>query len=240
MKYLRLSVNVFVLVISFNAVAEKTLTFATGAKDPLHKKNQKGFLNRVANEAFRRIGYKLYTIYLPSERALLNANAGIEDGDLNRIAGLQKIYPNLIQVPEPIMVREFTIFTKKPILKLNGWASLMPYTVGYIVGWKIAEKNIKNTQEIVRVKNPLALFTLLNNNRVDVVFFERWMGLYVIKKNQFKNIRIVEPALVKKPMHIYLNKKHRHLVPEISRALINMKKDGTYQRLYKETLGSFQ
>lgn len=36
---------------------------------------------------------KLRLVKLPAERALLNANAGIEDGDLARIAGLETHIP---------------------------------------------------------------------------------------------------------------------------------------------------
>ncbi len=61
-----------------------------------------GFIDLVGGEVFRRAGLALKTVKLPAERGLINANAGIEDGDLSRIAGLERDYPNLVRVPEKI------------------------------------------------------------------------------------------------------------------------------------------
>ena len=52
-------------------------------------------------------------IFVPAERALRNVNDGIEDGNFLRIAGMSDKYPELVQVPEKLVVWEFVAFSRK-------------------------------------------------------------------------------------------------------------------------------
>ncbi|HEX7970655.1 MAG TPA: hypothetical protein VF501_00280, partial [Thiobacillus sp.] len=102
----------------------------------------KGFIDAVAGEAFRRVGVRLRLVRLPAERGLLNANAGIEDGDLVRIAGLEARYPNLVRVPEKLLDWEFAAFGKDATLPAR-WETLRTRPVGHIRGWKLYERHPK-------------------------------------------------------------------------------------------------
>jgi polar amino acid transport system substrate-binding protein len=79
---------------------ETTIVLNTTGNAPLNTPDQQGFVDLVATEAFRRIGVTVKTVKLPAERGLINANQGIHDGEMLRVGGLEKIYPNLIMVPE--------------------------------------------------------------------------------------------------------------------------------------------
>ena len=84
--------------------ARPKLTLATGALPPLTSApGHTGFLDALAQEVFGRIEVDASVLRLPVERALVNANAGIEDGDMFRAAGFEKDYPNLVQVPEKVL-----------------------------------------------------------------------------------------------------------------------------------------
>jgi len=72
-----------------------------------------GFLDTIATEAFRRAGVQLRLIRVPPERGLLNANQGVEDSDLTRIAGLKKKYPNRVQLDEVLIDRVFAAFSRR-------------------------------------------------------------------------------------------------------------------------------
>ena len=95
------------------------LTLNDANESPYTTTDSRGFLDAVAGEAFRRVGVKLRLVKLPAERGLINANAGTEDGDLTRIAGLEAHYPNLIRVPEKLIEWEFMAFSKNPTLATN-------------------------------------------------------------------------------------------------------------------------
>ncbi len=226
--------------ISTTHAANKVLVLNTAFTHLLSNKKQTGFVDNIVNEALNRIGYDLESVHLPAERALINANAGIDDGELLRIAGLQKIYPNLIQVPEKIMDMEFVAFTRHVPFPTSNWQSLKPWSVAIITGWKILEQYITETAELTKVKNVDLLFKLLLKDRTDVIVYSRWIGLAYIKQHKLKNIKMLEPPLGKRSMYVYLHRKHRHLVPKLAASLRAMKQDGSYQRIFEKILAPLE
>ncbi|HED17082.1 MAG TPA: transporter substrate-binding domain-containing protein [Gammaproteobacteria bacterium] len=198
--------------------------------------NQSGFIARIEKEALRRLGYTLENVQFPAERGLQNANAGIVDGDALRIAGLEKTYPNLIRVNEKIMDWDFVAFSKQDIKIDNGWDSLKPYVVSIINGWKILETNIPKESTLTKVKSANQLFTLLDKNRTDLIIYERYRGLALIRNRHSDDIHVIDPPLETRAMYMYLHKKHKTLVPELVRVLKEMKQDGTYNRIVRESL----
>lgn len=216
--------------------ANPVLVFNTTGKPPLNSKDGSGFMDQVTKEALTRIGYDLKLVQLPAERGLLNTNKGLDDAEMSRIAGLQKRYKNLRQVPEKIMDWEFVVFSKKIIDTTNGWESLAHKNVAFINGWKILENNIPASAKTVKVKNEKLLFSLLNKDRVDYIIYEKWGGMSLLENNKYQNIIIANKPLVAREMFIYLNKKHLQVVDSLSNTLKEMKKDGSYQNIKKRTL----
>ena len=192
-----------------------------------------GFLDAIAGEAFRRAGVKLRLVKLPAERALINADLGIGDGDLSRIAGLETLYPNLISVPEKLADLTFAAFSKDATLPAR-WDAIRARPVGYIKGWKIYEKQLSGAGNLVEADDAQQLFRLLKLNRIDVALYERWFGLALLRQQDIKDVRMLEPALATKEMFIYLHKRHAALVPKLAAALRAIKAEGLYQRLYNE------
>jgi polar amino acid transport system substrate-binding protein len=214
--------------------AELTLNNVNGP--PFTTRTGDGFLDRVAGQAFKRAGVDLRLIELPAERGLLNANAGIEDGDLTRIAGLEQQYPNLVRVPEKLVDWHFSAFSRRADVTVDGWGSLLRYRVGFIRGWKIAESNLGAAAGVVPVDDEDELFDLLRLDRVDVVVYSREMGAEYIRRRALKGINLLEPPIATRGMFIYLHKKHGALVPKVAEALRELKLDGTYAREYRATV----
>lgn len=225
--------------VSYPVFAKKILVLNTAFTSPLSNEAQKGFVDVVVGEALKRIGYQLKSVRLPAERALINANAGIDDGDLLRIGGLQKSYPNLIQVPEKVLDLEFVIFTTKKKFPVNNWDSLKPYSVAIITGWKILERNIPEETDLIKVKNVNQLFTMLLKKRVDVIVYSRWVGLGYIKQRKLRGVRILGKPLARKGMYVYLHKKHKNLVPMLTRSLRHIKASGSYRRAFRKILAPY-
>jgi len=213
---------------------EKTLVLNAAVSEPLSNDKQNGFVDRLVGTALQRLNYRLESVHIPAERALIFANDGISDGEMLRIAGLQKNYPNLIQVPEKLIDLEFVAFTRNKSLKISSWQDLAAHPVAVITGWKIFERNIPATTELVTVKNVDQLFTLLLKDRTDVILYSRWSGLAYIRKHQLQGISIVEPPLARQGMYVYLHKRHRDLVPRLAAELRALKAEGEYQRLFHE------
>lgn len=215
------------------------LHFVTASLPPLAPSaNKPGYMGRIAREAFRRIGIKISISSLPGERALLNANSGLDDGDLLRIPGLEKYYPNLVRIPEKVMDFEFVAFTLKPNIQVRNLAGLAPYTVAYATGWKFYERNLRQAKNITKVRNLPMLFKLLKQGRSDIVLAERWQGLWAAEQVglKLKKVRLLQPPFKVSDMYMYLNKRHADLVPKVAKALAAMKQDGTFQRIVAESL----
>ena len=206
-------------------------TNATPYSTPAHD----GYADLIALEAFRRVGVELRLVELPPERGLLNANAGIQDGDLSRIAGIDEKYPNLIRVPEKFIDWEFTAFAKNPKLE-SDWASIRNRPVAHIKGWKIYEQQLAGANLVTPVENVEQLFRLLAADRVDVALYERWQGLALMRSLNLHGISPRPSALATREMFIYLNKRHAALVPQLAAALRALKKEGFYQKAYRQAL----
>lgn len=214
----------------------KTIVLNTTGNAPLNTPDQTGFVDMVATEAFRRIGIKVKAVKLPAERGLKNANLGIEDGEMLRIGGLDKVYLNLIMVPEKIMDGVFVAFSKKDIDLREGWNALKPYAVVFINGWKILENNVPPSTSVVKVRSADQLFPMLNLDRADIVLYEQWGGLYILSGYQPTAIKMLEPPLASLGLYMYLHNKHKDLVPQVTESLKQMKSDGSYQKLVDQIL----
>ncbi|HWR75972.1 MAG TPA: transporter substrate-binding domain-containing protein [Thiobacillus sp.] len=200
---------------------------------PLTTADGSGFLDAVAGEAFRRAGVRLRLVRLPAERGLINANAGIEDGDMARIAGLEAQYPNLVRVPEKLIDWEFTAFSKDAALPAR-WETLRTRPVGHIRGWKIYEQQFAGAPHVVTAEDSAQLFRQLQFDRIEVALYARWQGLGLIRRQGLKGVYALEPPLATREMFIYLNRRHVALVPKVAEALRAIKAEGLYDRLYRE------
>ncbi len=235
----------FFLLLSFvffshNALAQQKIVLNTGFTPPISNDSQTGFMDQLVAEAFKRIGYQLETVRLPAERALINANRGIDDGDLLRVAGLQKKYPNLIQVPEAVVTIDMVLFSKShPSFVVDGWKSMSSQSLAIISGWKIMEKQFSkyaDKVEIIKTDNAEQSFSLLDKGRADFMAYANWPGLVYLKAHGITDIKMLSPPLASPKFYIYLHKKHKKIVPKLALAIREMKRDGSINDLYNKIL----
>ena len=219
--------------------ASSTLVLGTFAGLPLSNENKTGYYDLILTEAFKRIDYNIEIASLPAERSLVNANTGITDGDFMRVSGLERLYPNLIRVPEKIDDFEFVAFSRKVKEKTTSWGFLKPYDVAIVRGWKILEENIIGTNSMVRANDQKQLFLLLDNNRTDIAVYSRFEGYAMIKSLGIKEISTLEPPLAVREMYLYLNSKHKALVQPLSAALKEMKREGVFEVIKAKALGPY-
>ncbi len=214
-----------------------SLTIVSEVFPPHSTADARGFEDLLAKEMFRRIGVAVEIEHLPSERVLLHANQGDKDGAHSRIAGMSEKFPNLVQLRESTMQRDYVAFARGADIEISDWDSLAPYHVGIVNGWKILEWNIKQAKSLTKVRTARQLFQLLDAGRVDIVVYGRWVGLHVIRELGLQGLRDIDPPLATREVFAYLHRKHQDLVPRVSTALGEMKRDGAYQRIFEQTLG---
>jgi polar amino acid transport system substrate-binding protein len=218
------------------ARAGDALVLNTGVRAPYTQPDRSGFLDRLVAELFRRVGLSAeIQVYEASERALQNANAGIDDGTALRIRGLEAQYPNLVRVPEKIIDNDFIAYSRRHRFPVRGWDSLAPYHVAHIIGWKVFESRLTGRGEVTPVGNAEQLFELLRQDRTDVILYERWQGLWWLRTTGLEALPL-EPPLTSQEMFIYLHRRHEALADKVAAALAAMKRDGSYQRIFDATL----
>lgn len=216
-----------------------SLIINTDGIPPHSRADGSGFEDRIVSEAFRRIGRSIVISRLSSsERCIRNVEDGFDDGNYVRVAGVERQYPNIIMVPEPVSRYSFTAFTREDGPASLTWAELPRYHTGYAVGWKAVEAHLKNKPLAVAARDEEALFTLLVGGRVDVIVSGLDGGNEIIRQRGYKRLRPVLPPLETRDMFLYLNRRHAGLVPGLAEALRQMRKDGTMSRLMREGGGT--
>lgn len=224
---------------SSDAAPSQTIVLGTADGVPLAMADGSGFHDQVLRQAFSRLGIRMEKVQLPAERALRNADQGIEEGVYVRVAGLEETYPNLVMVPESVSEYEFVVFAKKPDLQVQSWEDLQGYEVGIITGWKILENNIRNAKGLLKVKNPELLFRALVDDKVEVIVYNRLDGYGAIKELGLNGIHAIDPPLAVRPMYLYLHRSQAALTSQVAEALRAIKADGSYAAIREAVLAPY-
>lgn len=187
------------------------------------------------------MGIRVEIILVASTKALAKANKGLYDGDIMRVGGASRNYPNLIQVPETVYDFDFVAFSKNLNIPMTGWEGLKPYRVAVPSGWVETDNHVseENTKTLVRLGSPFKLFNTLMKGETDLIIYERLMGYELLRELDMSTIHILEPPLSSKKMYLYLHKSHRALVPRAATATREMKKDGVFQKIVNKTLNKY-
>lgn len=210
--------------------AGEPFTISTSYNNLLSNPQQTGLLDRLMVELFERVGMEMALVFTVTEKSLIDVNARFLDGDINRIEGMERAFPNLVRIPESNMTMHFVAFSKRSF-NISGWSSIKPLYVGLVRGWKILEMNTRGFPNIIKTPTERELFTMLHKNRLDVALYAKRTGYAALKHYQFKEIHHLEPPLASRPMYLYVHKKHQGLVNTLAETLKQMKEDGSYMKI---------
>jgi len=233
------SVLFLMLLMPSLGVADEEILVNTSIKPPFSTKEETGFFDLLLKELSTRMDVSFKLVRQPPERALFSVNSGVSDMELPRVAGLEKKYPNLVMIPEKVIDYQFVAFSRRAY-SLKSWDDLSDKHVGYIIGWKIFENNVPKTAKVAKLHKPDQLFDMISMNRIEIALYEKYAGWANIKNHEHDHSQIKEckPPLAVKPMYIYVHNSHKELATAIARHLQKMKADGTYQRIFEQTLKS--
>ena len=213
------------------------LHFTGGAP---HETYQPSIIIPILTEAFRVNGIEFSSEYNPSLRSLILSNSGELDGELHRVSDFQEIsdgkYPNLIRVDTHLMSIWQSFYTNIKGITVESFEDLEPYRVAYYRGRKNIQKLLEGVvpeSQISQVSTDEQAFRMLNSGRIDIVISESRQGNSIINMYNYKDIsELVKIDEIR--ICTYLNKKHRLLVPLLNETLLEMKRNGTYDRIFIE------
>lgn len=226
-----------VCLLLFNAgtsAAQRPIRLHLPVAEPYSTPMRNGVVDLVLKEMFKRLHRDYMVMDLPDARALHMANEGHTDIEGLRVAGLEKDYPNLLMVPEPVHTATWSAFTCDKSVPITGWDSLRDYSVACMRGWAICDNNIPSDTDVVHVSTMEQLLKMLCKQRVDVIVLERYAARYYLKKLGLHCQALRETPLARQPTYMYVNKRLRELVPSISSVLRGMHNDGTIRRLVNQ------
>ena len=216
---------------------EKVIVFGTILAESFSSFHE---ISLIYSEAFRRLGYQFKLLSLPGERSLVDANSGVVDGEATRIAQLDlDKYPNLLQVPEPIIVIKDGAYSADPSIKINGWESLRGkgYKVGLFKGIKSVEQKLPlyvDKKDIITLTGFEQSLKMLQTRRIDLfiasTLLEESAPMNSPAYRDIKRVGIVEEKIA----YPWLHKRHKALAPRLADTLKAMKADGTFKKLVEK------
>jgi len=225
----------FLLFIFFTFLADNSCAISQLKLTAIEGSLNSKISQLVLEEAYKKLNIEIDIIALPGERALRTSNSGKVDGELFRIANIEKRYKNLVVVPTPINVLQGIAFTKNLRPSIEGWDSLKPFKIGIQVGIKFAERGTQEMNPILVDTNE-QLFKMLDNERLDIIIAAMANGLKTMHKLKLESIHPIQPPIQEYPLYHYLHKKHLSLVPQIDKVLQDMHKTGRTQTIRNEVL----
>ncbi len=196
------------------------------------------YVEKILSEAYQRIGIQVEYKQFPPKRALLTSNQGHTDGEMIRIKGIEKEFPNLLMVASPVTSIEIVVFTKNKIFRVNGWQSLKPYRIAIVRGILVVEIGTKNMKTFSFNTMGKAL-QLVGLEKYDITILPRIDGLGHLKQLNIPNIEILEPPVTKVDLYHYLHKRHEKLIPVITESLRIMNQDGTLKSMRDQFITEF-
>ncbi|MET0105606.1 MAG: transporter substrate-binding domain-containing protein [Sedimenticola sp.] len=211
------------------SVADNNVTIAARAVSPLN-----AITKPVVEEAYRRIGLNVKFTHFAKNSSIVEANKGNTDGEVSRLRFVLKKFTNLRIVPVPLFSSELVAITTDPVIEVSDWKLLLPYKTVAPESFRLVWNRLKAHKNAHKVANTLEALEMLINNQADVAVVNRYEADRLMVVFQFSNPMIRTTLLESHPIYHFVHKKNEHLVPRLTRALEEMTRDGTLERIWLE------
>lgn len=189
---------------------------------------------QVLEAAYKQIGCTLNVHFIPGVRSLAWANSGKTDGDIARISGTEKAYPNLVQVPTPVITFRAAAFTINGGKPIKTWEDLRGLRIGIVRGIRYAQIATQGMSPIM-ANDIDHLFSLLVEGRISYAVSALTTSIIKIS-GDFKGSGIHQAGAVlyDAPLYHFLNEKHAILIDPLNAALQEMESSGETERILEK------
>jgi polar amino acid transport system substrate-binding protein len=238
----------FILLIYFMSVFEtglmaRDISMVTVDWEPYYGSNLKnqGVMTVIVKEAFKRGGHNATVEFIPWLRALHI----VKKGNANLVMGAyysekrEKDY----YYSDPFYELDvgFVALKSRGISEFYSLKDLKDYRIGISRGWV-------NNKEFDRAKflnkrpadSPKLNIKKLFSKRVDLIVIAFGLFNYEInnlEKSMIQEYVYIQPPLQKHALHLIMSRKvidYREVIDDFNRGLLDMKLDGTYEKILKE------
>lgn len=209
------------LSISIFARAANTVVISAPVGDPFGDKPQ-----RILREAYAALGYTAVFRKLPYARALKDSNAGLYDGELSRIVGLEYSYRNLIRIPVPIFYIRLLPVSGKGGLKFKEWDDFSNLRVAYVRGIRLIETRLPVDAVSVAVSSMEKAVELVHEERADVTLLTDLQITQLLGNGAYQGLHVADAPIAQMPLYHYVHKKRRGLARSLEAVLRKMEGNG--------------
>ncbi len=204
--------------------AEKTLHFVIAL-------DESTVIDRLIHNVLQRMGYELTMDAAAMAYAIQMANSGERDALATQGPGLEKRFPNLVMVPEPLASVSFPVFARKGSgMKVETWNDFSGLRVGNLFqkAW-ILNHLPQDLAGHVQKESFYELIVALQRDECDVIVTSSTFDLDLIIPDNIERIGTTDCF----ESFMWLNRKYEHLIPPISESLKSMKADGTWAKIVR-------
>jgi polar amino acid transport system substrate-binding protein len=205
---------------------------------PSHK-----LLLLIYTEAFRQLGIEVQFRIFPAARAQAEAMAGTVDGEVARSLEYESMQPVLMRVAESPMSIGMAAYARDPAIHLSGLESLRGtgYRVEFRSGYPVIARILAGLvppdklSQISHVEQGLRKVQL---GRIDLyVDAEELIDpILAASPPELANVRKAG-VLERRPIFLYLNRRHAELAPRVAEVLRKMRASGQLDQLHAQVFG---
>ena len=195
-----------------SAMAGKKVVLASLDWEPYIGQNLKnqGYVAELVKEAFKRKGYDLEIKYMPWARVIKMAKKGKYDG----------YFPEYFAEELKTDYKVSSAFPGGPLgffkrkgdkIKYNSIKDLIPYKIGVVRGY-VNTKEFDDAGYLKKeeANDDITNFKKLLKKRLDIVVADKFVGKYVVAKNNptdLQYIEFIDPPLENKDLYVCISKK---------------------------------
>lgn len=179
---------------------------------------------QTVKAAAQRAGIGVQMRALPSDRGMVLANKGELDGAIGRTMLSARDYPNLVPVPEPVYLYAPTAYSYKKIDVSQGWQSLRGHTLCIRRGYSFTEKRTAGLPQ-QHLDSDASLLRMLKAGGCDIAVMGRSNKEVLAMQGHDGDLLQLLPPLDEVPLYLFLNKRHAALVPRLTEALKQLKRE---------------
>lgn len=177
---------------------------------------------RIVAELYRRIGYE----------AREGRRGGDNDGEAMQPIELEKRFPDLIRVPEPLIEYDLVAFTAgNPALLPGGWADLRGHSVCTNLDTPLVDDKLSGMPgvRVAHGEDSVQTFRMLKAGRCDYAVLPRsaWIEADEIGTG---GLAEATPALSHVVAYHFVSRKRAMLVPHLAAVLRQLRAEGFISR----------
>ncbi|THB70465.1 MAG: hypothetical protein D6B28_09250 [Gammaproteobacteria bacterium] len=210
------------IIFGLAGVTQKDRPFRLGAK--------------VLKEISKKTGYKMDLITLPHKRAKVMLKKGEIDADLARIKEFSDNYNSFVMVDEPIVKLPFYAYSKNKDVSIEDIKSSKTLRIAALRGQVFSPTFFKSSQ-ITFVNSIKSGFWFLHKKRADIFVTDEISAQTttdILKLEELGIYKLNQPLAVV-DAYTFFSAENADIAIEYKKALIEIKKEGIYDKIFEET-----